>query len=98
MFHKLSRFLTRKNLILVLAVLIALIAAAVYVFSGQSSLDLNTRELKNSDKNIEQVSVKQEDLGQKTLEVKCQDGSSYEVYLPPGETSYDALSASKCQQ
>jgi hypothetical protein len=95
---KLQFKLSREKIVLIVAVLVALAAVAWYLFSGRSNLDLKTRELQNSDPSVEQISVKEETQGQKTMEVKCKDGTDYDVYYPPGETNYDALAASKCQQ
>lgn len=85
-----------EKIVLIIATVVALLALAWYVLSGRSGLELKSRELKNADKNVEQINVKEEAQGQKTMEVKCKDGSSYDVYYPPGETNYDALAASKC--
>jgi len=90
--------LTTQRIVLIVAVILAAAAVIFYLLSGQSSLDANTRALKNSDQNVAQVSINNESQGQKNIEVKCQDGSSYDVYIPPGQTNYDALAASKCQK
>jgi cell division protein FtsL len=89
--------LSRDQKILILALLIASIITVVYLVSGQKSYDQNSRELKNSDPEVKEVKEKSNSNGEKLLEVKCQDGSSYDIYYPPGEGNYDSLSASKCQ-
>lgn len=88
--------ISREQKVLAFAVLIALIAAAYYFFSGHSNLDQNSRALTSSDSAVENISEQGGPDGQKTLEIKCKDGSSYDIYYPPGETNYDALAASKC--
>ena len=90
--------LSRDQKIFILALLIATIITVVYLVSGRKSYDQNFRELKNSDPQVKEVSEKSSSNGEKELEVKCQDGSSYDVYYPPGENNYDSLSASKCQR
>lgn len=90
--------LSRDQKIFILALLIATIITVFYLLSGQKSYDQNFRELKNSDPQVKEVSEKSSSNGEKELEVKCQDGSSYDVYYPPGENNYDSLSASKCQR
>jgi cell division protein FtsL len=89
--------LTKEQKILLAALLIAAVATIYYFVSGQKSYDQNVRELQSSDPQVEVITEKTGPEGQKDLEVKCQDGSSYEIYYPPGEGNYDSLSASKCQ-
>lgn len=81
----------------ILAILLGIVAVAVYIYTGRSSLDQNTRELQSSDKKVESVNESVSETGDKTLLVECRDGSSYEVYYPPGETDYEAVAAGKCQ-
>jgi|GEM_PF-5328237 len=90
--------LSKDQKIFILALLLATVITVVYLVSGQKSFDQNSRELKNSDPAVKEVKEKASSNGQKEFEVKCQDGSSYDVYYPPGEGDYDSLSASKCQQ
>jgi coenzyme F420-reducing hydrogenase beta subunit len=87
----------KKNRIVILAVIIGVLVVVFYLFSGQSGLDANSRELQNSDEKVEGINVVSSETGEKTLEVECKDGSSYEVYYPPGETEYDGIASSKCQ-
>lgn len=80
------------------ALLIATIALIYYIVSGQGSFNVSTRNLQNSDPKVESVQITDESSGQKNAAVKCKDGTSYDIYYPPGETNYDAVSASKCPQ
>lgn len=89
----LSQF--KKYLPFSIAIVIALLAVSIYIYSGQGSLDQNTRKLQQNPQ-VENIQLKQNDLGQKNAQIDCKDGSSYDVYIPPGSTSYDALAASKC--
>lgn len=85
-----------EQIIVLIAILVGLAGVALYYFSGQGSYEQQKRVLQNADPTVREIVVEDRPEGQKTIEVKCQDGTSYEIYLPPGETSYDALSASKC--
>lgn len=85
-----------KHPIKILAILLGIVAITLYIYSGRSSLDQNTRVLQNSDEKVESVNEFVSDTGEKTLLVECRDGSSYEVYYPAGETDYDAIAAGKC--
>jgi cell division protein YceG involved in septum cleavage len=85
----------KKNLVIIIAIVVGLIAASIYYFSGQSSLQENTREL-SVQESISTVEVKEGSSGQKTVQIKCKDGSDYEVYYPPGSTDYSSISSSKC--
>lgn len=89
---------SKEHKIFFLAISIATIITIIYLFSGQKSYDQNFRELKNSDLQVVNVKEKSGSSGQKELEINCRDGSSYDIYYPPGEGNYDSLSASKCQQ
>ncbi len=90
--------ITRQRLIILIAALAGLLVVGYYIWSGQAGLQKSSRDLQNSDKNIEQITVKEQQEGQKDVEVKCKDGSSYDIYYPPGETNYDSLAAGKCQE
>ncbi|MCC7432997.1 hypothetical protein IT412_05755 [Candidatus Peregrinibacteria bacterium] len=87
----------KQHQIVLLATIIGLIAASIYYFSGKSSLDNSTRQL-TTDQSVEKVDIKESGNGQKTAEIKCQNGESYEVYYPPGETDYRSIAASKCSE
>lgn len=92
------KYIKKEYLVFIFALLLGLAALMFYIFSGQRSYDTNIRELKNSSPEIGEVTAIQEIDGDKTLQVKCRDGSSYDVYYPQGEQDYSSLSASKCQQ
>ena len=80
----------------VVAVLTGIIAVAIFYFSGQGDFELQKRQLENADSSVEKIYLETKEQGQKELQIKCKDGTSYDIYLPPGETNYDALAASKC--
>lgn len=88
--------LSRDQIVLIIALAIGLAAVLYYLLSGQGGYDQNFRDLKNSDPAVQNVSTTQGPNGEKNMQVKCQDGSSYDVYYPPGEKDYSSLSASKC--
>ncbi len=81
----------KKYLPLFIALGIALIAAIYYFGSGHSSLDNNIRDLEKSS-TVENVQTKDDN----TIIVNCKNGESYEIYYPPGQTSYDNLVYDKC--
>lgn len=89
--------LTKEQQVFLIALIVAAIATIYYFMSGRGSYDQNIRELQSSDPQVQTITEKTGPEGQKDLEVKCEDGSSYEIYYPPGEGNYDSLSASKCQ-
>jgi hypothetical protein len=80
------------------AFLIALIVLIYYIFSGQGSSNVSIRNLQNSDPKVESVKIQDEAAGQKNASIKCKDGSTYDIYYPPGETNFAAVAASKCPQ
>lgn len=87
-----------KYLPLFIAVDIAIIVLIIYIVSGQGNLNTTTRNLQNNDPKVESVEVRDGQKGEKNASIKCKDGSTYEIYYPPGETNYDAIGASKCPQ
>lgn len=89
--------LKRDQIVLIGALIVALIVVILYYLSGQKSYDQNTRDLKNSDPKVQEITTTEGQIGEKDMQVKCKDGSSYDVYYPPGEKDYSSLSASKCQ-
>jgi len=80
-----------KHLPVILAVIVALIALAYYVFSGRSSLDLNTRNLQKSAQ-IEKTQTSSDN----SMLIKCKNGESYEIVFKPGQTNFDDLVYNKC--
>lgn len=80
------------------AFLAALIVLIYYITSGQGSANVSTRTLQNSDPKVESVQIQDEPAGTKNASIKCKDGSTYDIYYPPGETNYAAVAASKCPQ
>ncbi len=97
MFSKIKH-LNQQQRVFLIAAILGLLALIFYLFSGRGSLDQNTRELRNSDPQVQDIISQDGPNGEKDFQVKCQDGSSYDVYYPPGENDYASLSASKCQQ
>lgn len=89
--------LKRDQIALIIGLVVGLIAVIYYLAIGQGSYDKNSRELKNSDPQVQEVSSIDGQNGEKELQVKCKDGSSYDVYYPPGEKDYSSLASSKCQ-
>ena len=87
----------KKFLPIIIILVIALALLVYHVISGRMSLDQSTEFLRH-DSSISDVQVKPAPEGQKTVSIKCQDGSTYQVYFPPGTTDYEALVNSKCQQ
>jgi len=81
-----------------IAFLVALIVLIYYIFSGQGSANVSIRTLQNNDPKVESVQITDQPAGTKNASIKCKDGSTYDVYYPPGETNFDAVSASKCPQ
>lgn len=81
-----------------IAFLVALTVLIYYIFSGQGSSDVSIRNLQNSDPKVESVQITDESAGQKNASIKCKDGSTYDIYYPPGETNFAAVAASKCPQ
>jgi hypothetical protein len=88
--------LKKEQLYFLLAVTAALIALALYILFGRPDLEQGRRELENSDPSIESVKFDNQVEGQTTVTVNCDDGRSYQIYYPPGETDFEALRASKC--
>jgi len=87
----------KKYFPFIVAVAVGLIAVMYYVASGRSSQDQNIRALQNSP-SVQNVEFTTESEGQKTANIQCKNGQSYEIYYPPGSTNYDALANSKCEQ
>lgn len=83
---------THKNRIpLYAAIAIAIIAVIYYIFSGQGSLDLGTRQLNNT-KQIEKI-----DAGNpQDIKVKCKNGESYQILFKPGQSNYSDLIFNAC--
>lgn len=89
--------LTREQKIFLLAVVLAGLGVIYYLLSGRQSLNENLRQLKKSDSRVERVSESTSSTGGRDITVTCRDGSSYQVYYPPGEGDYEVLADSKCQ-
>lgn len=83
-------------LIVTIAILAGLAGVVFYIISGQGSFELQKRQLQNTDSAVEDIKVETQPEGGKDITVNCEDGTSYDIYLPPGETNYDAVAASKC--
>jgi len=86
------------NLVPFIALFIALAVLAYYFFSGQGAANISTRQLQNSDPKVESVQIQDQSAGTKNASIKCKDGSTYDIYYPPGETNFDAVASSKCPQ
>lgn len=88
--------ISRERLVIIIAIVVAAAGVAIYYFSGQGSLQENRRRLINSSPNVQEVQIRDQTDGHKTVEVKCGDGSSYEIYMPPDATNFDSLATSQC--
>ncbi len=82
--------------LLIIAILFGLIITIIYSYSTKKNLDDNYMSLKQFNNEIKSVDIQEESTGDKTIEVKCKDGSSYQIYYPEGEENHQSLSASKC--
>lgn len=74
-----------------IAIAIAVIGLIYYVFSGHSSLDLNTRKLTQSN----QVDIIDTGDPQK-IQIKCKNGESYQIVFKQGQQNYDNLIFNAC--
>lgn len=90
--------LKRDQIILIAALILGLLAVIYYLLSGRGSFDQNFRDLQNSDAKVQAVSSTEGQNGEKEVEIKCKDGSSYDIYYPPGEKDYSSVAAGKCKE
>ena len=88
--------LNRRHVIIV-AIVAAVIGIIIYTFSGRANFDQNKHALQNSQQ-VGDVTLNTDAAGQTTATVNCDDGSSYDIYYPPGETDYSSVAANKCRQ
>ena len=88
--------LNKERIFFYIAAAVAVIALLIYIFLGRPDLERGKRELINNNPSVQSVSVSNEAEGQSIITVECTDGSTYEIYYPPGETNFEALRASKC--
>lgn len=95
LFYKFKN-LKKEYKLLIIAILFGLIITIIYLFSTKKNFDDNYMILKQFNPEIKSINVQEELTGNKTIEVKCKDGSSYQIYYPDGEENYQSLSASKC--
>lgn len=85
-----------ERFVVVAGVLAALLALSFYLYFGRPALWQGKRELENSSLDVRSVQVEDQPQGSSTVTVYCEDGSSYEIYFPAGETNYEAVRAAKC--
>ena len=87
--------LLKQHWQIALALGLALIILLIYLNSGRANFDQNLKQLQ-SDPQVSEVQVNQTSQGQTLATIECEDGSKYEVYLPAGESNFDAIKAGKC--
>lgn len=87
--------LLKQHWQIALALGLALIILLIYLNSGRANFDQNLKQIQ-ADPQVSQVQVTQESQGQTLATIECEDGSKYEVYLPPDEKNFDAVKAGKC--
>lgn len=95
-FNQISAFL-KIHWQIFLALSVALVILIIYLNSGRANFDQNLKSIQSSPE-VNQVKVNQSSQGQTLATIECQDGTKYEVYLPPNETDFAAFKASKCGQ
>ena len=78
------------------ALIIAVIVTIWYLLSGQGTLDQNLVQLQSPNSNVQNVQVEDQPQGAKQITINCADGSSYDVYLPPGEKDSSAVKNNLC--
>jgi len=76
---------------LIIALVIGLVAAAYYVWSGKSSFDLNMRGLAGQG-NVAQVMAGDA----KNISVKCKNGENYEISFKEDQGNYANLVFNAC--
>ncbi|MFC1747808.1 hypothetical protein ACFL2V_03290 [Pseudomonadota bacterium] len=75
-----------------IAIIVAVLATGYYVFSGKSSLDLNTRELLK-DGSVAAVNV----LSSEEIEIECKSGEKYVISFKEGQGNYEDLLYNACK-
>ena len=75
----------------ILAFAIAAVIALIYIFSGHSSLDANTRQL-NYTPGIQKV----DSSNPQNVTVKCKNGQTYNILFDPDQKNYDGLIFNAC--
>lgn len=83
--------------IIIIAIVLAVIGVLIYTLSGRANFDQNKHALQDSQQ-IGDVTLNTDATGQTTATVNCDDGSSYDIYYPPGETDYSSVASNKCHQ
>ena len=73
---------------------IALIITAIYITTGQGSIDLNKRELKQS-KEIKNIQTEEKN-NKKILKITCKNGETYEIQFNKTTTNYNDLIFNYC--
>ncbi len=86
-----------RRQVIIIAMILAFIGVVIYTFSGRANFDQNKHILQDSQQ-IGDVTLNTDSNGQTTATVNCDDGSSYDIYYPPGETDYSSVGANKCHQ
>lgn len=90
--------LNLKTRIFLIASIIAVIVTVWYLLSGQGTLDQNLVKLQGPDSQIQNISIKNKPQGAKQITIQCDNGSSYDIYLPPGERNFSAVKNNLCNR
>ncbi len=78
----------------VIAISVALVITTIYITTGQNSIDLNTRNLKQN-KKIKKIETT-ENAGKKIIKIECKNGESYEILFNKTTQNYDDLIFNYC--
>ncbi len=87
-----------KTKIFLIAVIVAIIVTIWYLLSGQGTLDKNLVQLQSPDSHIQNISIENKPQGAKQITIQCDNGSSYDIYLPPGEQDSSAVKNNLCNK
>ena len=85
----------KSKIPLIIALSVSIIIAGWYIFSGKSSLDLNTRELQKTG-DVKEIQENRGANGSKTITIKCKNGESYEIVFTQDHQNYDDLVFNAC--
>lgn len=86
-----------RRQVIIIAIIFAVIGVVIYTFSGRANFDQNKHALQDYQQ-IGDVTLNTDSAGQTNVTINCEDGSSYDIYYPPGETDYSSVGANKCHQ
>ncbi len=86
---------SRKLLVHILALIVALLGTVVYIISGKDNWDRNLLALQNQ-ASVKEIATKSTVLGTAVI-VKCKSGSSYQLSFPHGSKDFSQMQNHKCR-